>query len=125
MLFFRIQRCGPTHPIMHKKCHLSDASVVISSAADVRKQALVFEKKVGDGRLFVSNCIYKEDNAGSVALMDGIINYVQSRKFKPRTEMSMDILKELAEPSLPVEPGNLLKNASFEERHHLKINWLH
>jgi len=34
MLFFRIQRCGPTHPLMHKKCHLSDASMVISSALD-------------------------------------------------------------------------------------------
>ena len=44
---------------------------VISSAAQVRKQALIFEKKVGRGRLFVSNCIYKEDNAASVALMDG------------------------------------------------------
>jgi len=34
MLFFRIQRCGPTHPLMHKKCHLSDASTIISSASD-------------------------------------------------------------------------------------------
>jgi len=34
MLFFRIQRCGPTHPLLHKKCHLSDASIVISSASD-------------------------------------------------------------------------------------------
>ena len=34
MLFFRIQRCGPTHPLMHKKCHLSDVSTIISSALD-------------------------------------------------------------------------------------------
>ncbi len=29
MLFFRIQRCGPTQPLMHKKCHLSDATEII------------------------------------------------------------------------------------------------
>jgi len=34
MLFFRIQRCGPTQPLFHKKCHLSDASMVISSNSD-------------------------------------------------------------------------------------------
>ncbi len=34
MLFFRIQRCGPTQPLMHKKCHLSDASTIISSDLD-------------------------------------------------------------------------------------------
>jgi len=34
MLFFRIQRCGSTRPLMHKKCHLSDASTIISSYLD-------------------------------------------------------------------------------------------
>ncbi len=39
MLFFRVQRCGPTNPYLHLPCHLSDASVVRgeedSSAADL------------------------------------------------------------------------------------------
>lgn len=34
MLFFTIQRCGPSHPLFHKKCHLSDASIIISSYYD-------------------------------------------------------------------------------------------
>jgi hypothetical protein len=34
MLFFRIQRCGSTRPLMHEKCHLSDASTIISSYLD-------------------------------------------------------------------------------------------
>jgi endoglucanase len=34
MLFFRIQRCGPTQPSIHKKCHLSDASKIISPYLD-------------------------------------------------------------------------------------------
>ena len=34
MLFFRIQRCGPTDPLLHQKCHLSDATKVIGLSAD-------------------------------------------------------------------------------------------
>jgi hypothetical protein len=26
MLFFKVQRCGPTNPFLHEKCHLSDAT---------------------------------------------------------------------------------------------------
>ena len=40
MLFFRIQRCGPTHPLMHKKCHLSDASIIISSDSDTSHRSI-------------------------------------------------------------------------------------
>jgi len=40
MLFFRIQRCGPTHPLMHKKCHLSDASIIISSDLDTSNNSV-------------------------------------------------------------------------------------
>jgi len=29
MLFFKEQRCGPTEPILHKTCHLSDASRLV------------------------------------------------------------------------------------------------
>ncbi len=39
MVFFRIQRCGPTHPYLHDKCHLQDATKITgfsdSSAYDV------------------------------------------------------------------------------------------
>ena len=38
-LFFKVQRCGPTHPLLHKLCHLSDATKVVgnidSSAIDL------------------------------------------------------------------------------------------
>lgn len=32
ILFFREQRCGPTDPILHKKCHLSDAVKLIGDS---------------------------------------------------------------------------------------------
>uniref|UniRef100_A0A832G1V9 Endoglucanase n=1 Tax=Ignavibacterium album TaxID=591197 RepID=A0A832G1V9_9BACT len=38
-LFFKVQRCGPTNPFMHKVCHLQDATKVVgysdSSAIDL------------------------------------------------------------------------------------------
>ncbi len=38
-LFFKVQRCGPTNPMLHQPCHLSDATKVIgnkdSSAIDL------------------------------------------------------------------------------------------
>jgi hypothetical protein len=40
MLFFRIQRCGPTQPLMHKKCHLSDASIIINSDLDTSNSSI-------------------------------------------------------------------------------------
>ena len=33
MLFFREQRCGPTNPILHKPCHLSDVAGLIGDAS--------------------------------------------------------------------------------------------
>ena len=39
MLFFKVQRCGPTNPLLHGPCHLSDATSLIggkkTSAVDV------------------------------------------------------------------------------------------
>ena len=29
LLFFKVQRCGPTNPLMHKPCHLSDVSRLV------------------------------------------------------------------------------------------------
>ncbi len=32
MLFFQVQRCGPTHPLLHKPCHLSDVRKIYGRA---------------------------------------------------------------------------------------------
>jgi endoglucanase len=31
MLFFKVQRCGPTNPYLHAPCHLSDATSLIGT----------------------------------------------------------------------------------------------
>ena len=35
IVFFRSQRCGPTSPYLHKKCHLSDATSIIGLTPDL------------------------------------------------------------------------------------------
>jgi hypothetical protein len=32
MLFFKVQRCGPTDPLLHDRCHLSDATKILGQA---------------------------------------------------------------------------------------------
>ena len=34
IVFFRSQRCGPTNPYLHKKCHLSDATSIAGFSSD-------------------------------------------------------------------------------------------
>ncbi|MBX7256345.1 MAG: prolyl oligopeptidase family serine peptidase [Candidatus Hydrogenedentes bacterium] len=73
---------------------------VISTAEVVRKQALVFEKRVGAGRLLVSNCAFKPDSPACVALMDGILEYVAGPGFDPPTELSPEMLDRLLRPAM-------------------------
>ncbi len=32
--FFEVQRCGPTHPYLHKKCHISDVTSIIENGKE-------------------------------------------------------------------------------------------
>lgn len=87
---------------------------VISCGADVRKQAAMFEKRVGDGRLFVSTCVYNDENPSCTALMDGVLRYVMSDAFAPRDELPVEIIRSLAAGGPPAEPGNLIPAPGFE-----------
>lgn len=69
---------------------------VISYPADVRKQAAIFEKQVGKGRLFVANCGMDMENPSCVTLMDNILHYVSSSDFHPTDSLDAEILKNLA-----------------------------
>ncbi|MBA4147267.1 MAG: hypothetical protein H0X66_04065 [Verrucomicrobia bacterium] len=74
---------------------------IISSAADIRKQAVIFERRVGAGRLLVSSSVINLDNPASVALLDGIFSYVGSPAFKPALSMNADVLfQNIAEPDV-------------------------
>ncbi|MBN1345432.1 MAG: hypothetical protein JXQ73_22250 [Phycisphaerae bacterium] len=95
---------------------------IISSAEDVRKHAAIMEKRVGKGRLLFSTCTYDERNPSCLALMDGILRYVQGDKFRPPSDLSPTVLKRLAEPAKADDPKNLLASPGFERD--VKNAWL-
>ncbi len=96
----------------------------ISCAGDVRKQASIFEKRVGAGRLLVSTCVFDPENPSCVALMDGILAYVTGGHFDPKSEIPTQAFARLTAPLPPREPGNLADAApSFEYRSNVKQAW--
>ena len=68
---------------------------VISPAEEIRKQAMMFEYKVGKGRLFVAGNVFSMNNAACVTLLDSVLSYVQSDKFKPKTEIPAESLRKM------------------------------
>ncbi len=79
---------------------------IISSASQVRKQASIFEKRVGQSRLFVSTCVIDLTNPSCVALMDSILRYVQSERFRPESELSATALTGLLDPLKPLNDNS-------------------
>jgi len=97
---------------------------IISSAEDVRKHAAIFEKRVGKGRLMVSTCMFDADNPSGVALMDGILRYTLSDRFKPSSTLSPTVLTRLTLPVDPADPRNLVAAPSFERQSEVRRCWL-
>ena len=96
---------------------------IVSSAGSVRKQAAIFEKRVGSGRLMVSTCFLDRSNPACVALMDSILSYVQSDGFRPATKLDGSTLKELCAPRPPRDPRNSIQCSSFERASDVVSHW--
>ena len=62
-----------------------------------RKLAMLFEARVGKGRLMVSSIDFKLDSQNIVSrqLYNSMLKYIKSDQFNPIDEVSMDILLEL------------------------------
>lgn len=69
---------------------------IISYPADVRKQAAIFEKQVGKGRLLAANCGMDMENPSCVTLMDNLLRYACSSDFHPADTLDIEILRNLA-----------------------------
>ena len=70
---------------------------MISESSRAEKLATVFEAQVGKGRLLASTCPYDGRNPSQVALMDGLLKYASSEKFKPEMTLAPEILTELVQ----------------------------
>jgi beta-galactosidase len=96
---------------------------IISSAADIRKQAVLFERRVERGRLLVSSSPINLENPASVAFFDGILNYVTSPGFQPRMSLDPEVLEgDIAGP-FALDPDNLLPTPDFRSRRHVIAHW--
>ncbi len=97
---------------------------VISPPGHVRKQAAIFERRVGKGRLLASSCVNNLENPACVALLDGLLKYVSSEKFHPALAMDSvpEILADYAtEP--PKDPNNHVPQFSFDRSHDVLATW--
>lgn len=96
---------------------------IISSPADLRKQAVIFERRVGAGRLLASSSVINLENPATVALLDGILGYVGGPKFSPRLLLPREVvLSDLGVPE-DIDPDNLLPASNFEGRRYVMANW--
>lgn len=58
MLFLKVQRCGPTNPILHQPCHLSDVSLIIGDSTTDFVDATGGWHDAGDYIKFFSTAAY-------------------------------------------------------------------
>ncbi|MBN2308291.1 MAG: hypothetical protein JXR94_04935 [Candidatus Hydrogenedentes bacterium] len=97
---------------------------IISSAEHVRKQAALFEYRVGKGRLLVSTCIYDPANPSCVALMDGMLRYATGPAFQPQHLLPVAVLERLIAPAEERGPHNLVGAPGFEDDTAVAASWL-
>jgi hypothetical protein len=110
------------YPILNgANCVLFDGAIdivfdpiveVISSAGNVRRQALVFEQRVGKGRLLVSTAALNLENPSCSTLLDNTLRYMSSAQFQPKH--SLDRNELLRSRSSKDRRGNQLLDSSFE-----------
>jgi hypothetical protein len=98
---------------------------VISNPLSVRKQAMIFERRIGKGRLLASSCVNDLANPACVALLDGIMRYVTSEKFQPALAMKLDqqTLAEFAAAPPPKDQNNLVLEPFFDRRAEVLATW--
>jgi hypothetical protein len=68
---------------------------VVSSYKNVRKQAALFEWRVGKGRLLVCSLALPANDPAAVYLRDELLAYAASDAFEPRTVVAMERLAEM------------------------------
>jgi hypothetical protein len=98
---------------------------VIGNPLNVRKQTMIFERRIGKGRLLASSCVNDLANPACVALLDGIMRYVTSDKFRPAVVMKLDqqLLAEYAAAPPRKEQNNLILEPYFDRRTEVLSTW--
>lgn len=79
---------------------------IASSYKNARREALLFEYKVGEGRLIVCTLALCEDDPFAAWLKNRMISYAASDSFDPRDEISLNELYALCENRISVDGSN-------------------
>lgn len=87
---------------------------IASTYKYARREALMFEYKVGKGKLFVCSLNLPENDAGARYLKSSIISYVKGDKFNPEIELTDEQFYKLchAKPVVVIENTNEAFNAN-------------
>ena len=84
---------------------------VVSSYKYVRLQASVWETNVEGGRLFVASCNFDSLNdPATVAMLDGVLEYVTSKEFQPKTRFSIESINKLLLSERKTDISDLFKD---------------
>lgn len=91
---------------------------VVSSYKYIRLQAAMWEAQTEGGRLMVAGFHFDMGDPASVALLDGILQYVQSSEFKPESTISIEetlkpVLEGIEFKSLKGNDGNYYGTSLF------------
>ena len=77
---------------------------IASAYKNARREALLAEYKIGNGRLFISTLNYPEHDPAAMWLKAKILDYCQSDEFAPACSLTLSELSALAS-SAPIEDG--------------------
>lgn len=80
---------------------------IVSTYKVIKKQAAVFELKVGRGGMLAVTFNMEEKNPASVALYNRMLTYLESEEFKPDVDVTPDKLRKIL-------AGNNKINSEFE-----------
>ena len=79
---------------------------IASTYKNARREALMFEYRIGAGKLFVCSLNLPENDFGARYLKKLILNYTASDKFMPEEFLSVDQLKTLCKDKLSISTRN-------------------
>ena len=86
----------------------------VSTYKYAHKEALIFEYKIGNGRLLVASFNFDDKDPGARWLKSHIVSYTQSESFSPKHELSFDELSSLfsTNPIFVEENTNMARNTN-------------
>lgn len=79
---------------------------IATSYKNAKKEALLFEYRVGRGKLLVCSLNLREEDPGASWLKSQLISYVASEEFKPMVELNYGEFASLCEADVIAQVGN-------------------